>query len=450
MKKNIKKICISTVVSMFLSIIFVLLLLQKDFNISNIGRIIFYGGVFDFIAFHFMFGFKKLYDYIVEKRFIIAIILIIVSSVVGIMINIENNNLTECIINTELIFSLGWNIKFYALLLSSYELVLLITGDNKYLSVAGSTIITFSSCIVYNFTKIDSVILGSIIVSLLNKLFCIESKKKRFINIAMIILCSIVYSYTFIPYAVSFGYVFIGLIIFVIIKNKDKIKDQKGELICVLLMSILGIVISKILIKNNYTEEFQETIAGYSLIFSYLYGILLPFKDIPYKEVWASMCGIAPVPLVIALYYLYKKEQHVSFLMPISVVTVFEIVYCFMGFPNFLSKAFLLENVSTYRMMTAIQFANLLLIFYFIGVIKERLFSVKVNMRITVLFLIIVAFVSFPKDISNRLYLILYICELTTLVFLFLNMEEKNYRKGLVAVLVLISILSSVPVTFLI
>ena len=74
----------------------------------------------------------------------------------------------------------------------------------------------------------------------------------------------------------------------------------------------------------------------------------------------------------------------------------------------------------------------------------------KVNMRITVIFMILLVFISFPKEISNRMYLTLYIIELTAFVFLFLNMEEKGYRKTLMVILVLISLISGIPVNLLI
>lgn len=450
MKKNIKKICISTIISIILSIITVILIMQKGINLSSIGIIIMYVGIFDFIAFHFMFGFKKLYDYIIEKRFIIAIILVILSSVVGIMINIGSNSFIDCIKDTDLLLSPWWNLKFYALVLSLYELFLLITDKNKYLSIAGSVIVTFSSCVVYNFTKIDALFFGSIIVILIDKILNSEKIYLRIIFCFLSILCSIFYSYTFIPYAISFGYIFIALIIYIVLKNKDNIKSHKYDLICVFLFSILGMACSKIIIKNNYTEEIREKLTGYNLMFSYLYNIFLPYKNIPNKEIFASICGIAPVPIIISLWYLYKREEHIKFLMPITVISVLEIVYCFMGFPEVLNKILLLEQVNIYRMMSAIQFANLLIMFYFIGCIKEKLFSVKVNMRITIVFLILLVFVVFPTDISSRLYLTLYIVELTSFIFSFLNMEETGYRKALVVLLILITLISGVPVNLLV
>ena len=76
-------------------------------------------------------GIKKKYNYIIEKRYIISLVLIILSSIVGIFINKGNYELAECITNTGLYLSPWWNLKFYALLLSCYEIFYLITNNNK-------------------------------------------------------------------------------------------------------------------------------------------------------------------------------------------------------------------------------------------------------------------------------------------------------------------------------
>ena len=388
----------------------------------------------------------KRYEYIIEKRYIISAILIVLSTIVGVIINTKNYPFMECICNTGLHLSLWWNLKFYALLLGTYELFRIITNENKGLSVAGSLIVSCSSLVAYNFTKIDALVFGNIIMVLIDRLLKSEKKKSKVLLAIAIILCSIAYSYTFIPYAISLGYLYIAFTIFILIRNKEKLKENKTSLICTLLISILGMALSKLILKNNYLEEPIEFLSGMNLLYSYLYNVFLPFKNIENKELFASIISVWPVPLIISLYYIYKNEKHIEFLLPITIIGVMQTLYCSAPVPEIIKKILFSDNVAVYRIMLAVHLSNLFILFYFLGNIKEKLFKTKVAIRLSVLFIILLAFVYFPTVIGNRWYLTLYVMEQTALAFLFLNMEEKSYRKVLIVFLVLLTLIGGVPI----
>lgn len=380
-----------------------------------------------------------------SKKYLVSGILIILFSLVGFTINSKNFGFIEWLKNTEKLFSPWCNLKFFALLIAVYELFLIITENDKKLSFSGSIIVAFSSCVAYNFNKIDSLVFGSIVIVLFNKLLNSENKKMNLLYTLLIIALSIMYSYTFIPFAVVFGYIFLALLIFVLIKNKEKLKEKKVYVILSILLSIIGIVYSKFIMANNYTEESMGNVHGFSLMFYYLFDCFLPFKEMNYKEFLCGMYSVAPLPIFISLYYIYKNEKDVHFLLPISVATVFEIIFCLSGFPSAVNKVLLLENISNTRMVIGVHFANLLIVYYFLSNIQEKLFSTKVNMRISIIVAILLILVSYPTIFSSRSYLTLFVLEITSLCFMFLNMEEKKYRKVLVAVILILTLISGIP-----
>ena len=72
---------------------------------------------------------KSLYQLIIDNRYIISIIMIILATIYGFFRN--SMSITQWLFTLDKVNSLWWNIKFYALLLASYELFLIITDNKK-------------------------------------------------------------------------------------------------------------------------------------------------------------------------------------------------------------------------------------------------------------------------------------------------------------------------------
>ena len=147
---------------------------------------------------------------------------------------------------------------------------------------------------------------------------------------------------------------------------------------------------------------------------------------------------------------MYKQEKHSEFLLPIVIITVFECVYCISGFPNIISKFTMLSEVSPMRVIPAVQFANILILFYFLENVKDSIFSIKYAMRITVVAICLLAFINYPTIFSAKKFLYLFAIEMSLLSFLFLNYTDKNYKKIFLIILCLISLIGGMPALFFI
>lgn len=345
-------------------------------------------------------------------------------------------------------------IKFVALVFASFELFSIITNKNKKMSIAGTLVLAFSGCVMWNLDKIDSLVLGELITVFIYKITK-ESKLKKIIPMMLIVICSsIVYMYTFRPFAISFGYVFFALILWIIAQNIKEIKTNKTKIITLsltALLSIIGAICAEVFFGNVYKDyiEYNMT-AGISGIFTYLYTPLLVFNDVSNPDIWAGIVSIFPIPMCIALYYMYKKEEHSEFLLPITIVTVLETVYCISGFPEIVSKFTMLSGVSAVRVTPAVQLANLFIIFYFLGNVKDLSFRLSHQMRITVITICILAFIKYPTQFSGLGFLYLFAAELTLLTFMFLNYSDKNYQKAFLIILTVVSLLGGIPALFFI
>lgn len=394
---------------------------------------------------------KKIGNIILENRYKISVIMIVALTIIGFFIN--NIGTKEWFFTTDKVLSLWCNMKFFAMCLASYELFFIITNKNKNLSVAGTIVLAFSGCVMWNHTKYDSLILGEIITILIHKLIECDSKKKNILYVLTIIGCSIIYIYTFRPYAVAFGYVFLALIVWILAENAKKLKENKGKLwlvVATIILSIISAMITELCFTKTYGENILNVSSGFSGIFTYLYNILLPFYDITYKELFGGIISLAPFPMMIALYYMYKNEKHANFLLPITIIAVLETIYCISGFPESINKFTMLSGVSPMRVVPAVQLANLFIMFYFLGNIDDFKLDLKYSMRIAVISICILPFIQYPQVFMPKKFLYIFVCELCMLIFMFLNYSENKYQNVFIKLLGLLSLIAGIPVFFLI
>ncbi len=436
---------ISGVVSFILAIIAEFIFTNLGNNIS-ISRIITLFGIITFIGIHFVIGFKKLYTIIVENRFKISGIMIIISTIIGFFQS--QIELKDWLLNTESILSLWWNIKFYGLLLVSYELFYLITEGNKGYSIVGTIVVAFSGAVQWNFTKIDSLILGQLLVVLLDKLLKEEKLLKKGIFASGILASIVAYFFTFEGYAITFGYIFIALIIWIFIKNKEFLKSKKTLFIAffTLIISLICAIASKSITQIHYNDVIENEVKGIQYLFTYLYNVILPFKDLTINSLYGSFISIFPLPMLFALYYMYKNDDHVEFLLPITIVSIIETVFCMSGFPEIINKISLFSNVSLSRCIAAVNLANVYILFYTLKHIDKKMFSITSAIRIAVVIMIVVGFISYPAKIATRMYLNLFMIEICLFSFLYPIFHDKNYKNVLLFFLCLITLIGGVTV----
>lgn len=248
---------------------------------------------------------KSKSEFIVENRFKISIILVIVFSLIGIL----RNYLKEGITILNVINNFWWNIKFFALILITYELLFLLTNKVKKTSLIGALTIAFSSGVLLNFTCIETLIIGEFIVVLLEKLIGNKNTKAKILIAGLIILSMILYSFTSPNFSVAFGYVFLALIIWILFKNKI-LKDKLSLKILIVITIICAILVTiiSINIENDSSKQVEVYKNGIASTFNYLYNILLPFNNLPSKELYGGIISLYPLPMLLALYYLFNKH----------------------------------------------------------------------------------------------------------------------------------------------
>ena len=445
-EKN-NKLLVIIAISVIFSIIYELILkfAMKKNDVIYIYNIIIESFIIFFILLHFTVGFKKLYDYIINNRFKIAFILVVIFTIIGILQNI--NDFKNWMTSFDSPLNIWWNIKFYALILTSFELFLLIT-KNRYMACIGTILIIFSGCIVWNFNIATQIILGELIVLLVNKFFDEKKSKNIFIYSAIIGILIATYININTSIAIAFGYPFLAIIIWTIIINKENIKISSAvKLLC---LTCFIVIVASLLLRGKFVTKANYHLKNDSepnYLFSYVYNILLPFKALAAKQDFGSFLSMFPVPMIIALFYIFKYEKHSEFLLPLAITSVIETIFCTSGFPKIIKLLLLFNNVNIVHVAMAVNYTSLIMAFYMIANINEKIFSVKAAMRITVIVCcFICVFAKIPSVLGNRWYLTIYVVELASTIFLFLNFEDKKYKKVLLSLLIIFTLIGGVPI----
>lgn len=440
-KGNQKKYIILCVISLILAIITEYILVSSEtFSQFSIGNILAIFGIVAFLGLHFIVDKKKMYNFIIDNRYIISIVLIIVSTIIGFLQN--TISIKEWLLTTNMPLCLWWNIKFCAIILASFEFWMIIT-ENRKTSAVGSVLVAFSGTVQWNFEYINSIIFGEIIIVLLNKILT-EDKNKILYFIINIIL-SFLYMQTTSSFAIAFGYIWLALAIWLLIKNKESKNFTLG-----VASVILDIVIMIISLKFiNFGFKSDPIIESRSIFYllAYPYNVILPFVNMNLKYIFGSFISLFPIPMIIALYYLYKYDDHTAFLLPLVVVTVLETIFCISGFPEIVNNILGFEGISAVRVSATVNFANLLLLLYIISNVKLEM-SLKTAVRLTILSVaivgIVVVFINNAAGIffKNSVYIVS--AELGALYILFYNYENRKYKKVLLFILVTLTLISGV------
>lgn len=444
-KKNmINKMAITNVV---LAILFeiVMVFIRKTFTEISIARAIICFGFLSFLGLHYVWGAPTLYNKLVKNRFAISGIMVVISTILGFFVN--PFGFFEWFKVTDIPLSLVWNIKFYALVLASYELFYIVTGNKQGLSVIGTYVVALSTLVQLDFNNITPLIYAELIVVLFDKMLISKTKIVNVICALATISISIISTFADNGYTIAFSYVVIALLIWRLIKNKEYLKNKVIVLLTIITL-LVSIIVPIVLRINMFGERnIYNDYNGFSNAFNYLNNLFIPYTEgMENAFKVAGIFSLFPVPMLIALYYLYKKEGHTSFLLPVVLSSVIGII-CIMGMmPHGIEKAIGYLEVDIYKMAASISFSNLLMIFYFIGNVDDLKVKTNHAIRFVMIVICILVFVGRPEEFESKRFLFFHTAELCTMAFIFMFWREKGYKNAFLALLIILTILGGLPI----
>lgn len=442
--KNKKSILKNVGITLILTIITELLMVFafKKFSAIYIPRMIAMWGIYIFFGLHYAIGAKPLYRIIINNRYKIAAVMVIVSTILGYFI--YPMTVKELFLDETVFLGLLWNIKFFAMILTTYELLKILTDEDIVASVIFTIVIVLSSYIQFNFYRITPFILEELFVVLSYNIL-VKPKAKNLYSLIMI-LASILFIFTSNPLSLPFGLVFIALLIWIIIVNRNEIIESKSYInfiatifICIILRLIIGDHGEKYI---EYTTIINKN--GIVGMFSYLNNIVLTFnKNVESPNIYAGFISLFPIPLILAFYYMFNKDDHMEFFIPMVLVCVFEMIFGMRNFPIYIDNIIHFNgNVDYMVCIAAVGLSNLFMAIYFMTHVEKELFKVQGGMRLVIIVTLVMALTGRFYPFSATRYIYIYVIQITILGFTFLYWRQRKYRNTFFALIILVTLLS--------
>ena len=281
-------------------------------------------------------------------------------------------------------FSFYWYARITVMLLGAYELCLILTNKNKRVSLCGAIMISFSAAVQWWYC-LDTLIWGQVVLVLVNKFMNTDKKYVKYLCSLGIISAMTAYVFYMYPaWQVSFGYVFLAVGIWMLIKNfKNGYKLSIHDIIVVIL-TILCIVllVGRWYIKSGdaiaslgntaYPGDRCEVGGGAINLYAYFYNIFFASEDFPNPCEFSSMLSFYPIPMLLGLIYVIRNKKDLCFWIPTLICAGFLTIWCVIGFPEILAKLTLMSNVTASRGSLALGTLNIYILIYLFGNVKKE------------------------------------------------------------------------------
>lgn len=367
-------------------------------------------------------------------------------------------------------YSFLWAASIIALLLVSFEFCMVISKNNKLGSLLGMLLISFSASTqwwqCYNiFTW------GMLAIVLFDKFMLTKKFSTKILCSIGIFISGISYIFYFYPtWQVPYGYIYLAVLIWVVIKNWKEYKINKKDILLIIAIilaigAILGIYFVKsadalkLITGTDYPGKRFET-GGKEIktIFSYVYSIIFPYKidTIGNPCELSSMISFYPIPMLIALIYLVrniKTKKHFSFLIPMLIISIVYSIFMLFGVNEMFAKITLLYMTPAGRLAVPLGFSQILLIVYMLGNFTREDIILKneiIKKAGTVLASISIMYIALKTDMNilqnHPMYI--YICGLILVygIYQIVNINEEKNKKRLIMLLIPVAILTGATV----
>lgn len=340
-------------------------------------------------------------------------------------------------------------ILYLALVVITYFFMEMLTDKNRKVSIVGTILVCCSAFTVMRNVKV-TILCGESIILLFDN---IVKNKKVFIKIVLSMILGFAfgfYSKTYYhthevnSFSTILFFTYIALAIWRILKYKKDFKFTKKTCLIAILCVLVAVPFwGKVLYDSSYntfpSASIERETNGLVHLFSYGYSMFLPFIETGKNVVYTSFLSVFPLSLILAMVYVYKKEKHLDFLIPMIIAIVCESIFCMIKTPIYMYY----DCVAG-----AVGLSCIYLYMYMFAHIEENIFKLTDSAKIVLGLLVFYFLVPRPEVFMSKGYMYAISAVITLLYFMFINFADKRYQKVLLVVLLLWSLISTVPVLF--
>lgn len=275
----------------------------------------------------------------------------------------------------------SWNFKLIFGFLTIFELIMLLTQDNKKVSVFGAVLIWLSTFSVW-WSMVTSLFTGSAAVVLFAYFLREKNIPKRLlygVGTAIFVSNFVVDFYP--AWQVPEAYIFLAIVIWILITNWEQVKAYKLKdylLVVAMLVLAAGIALKYIYDYQSYMVAIMNTeypggrmiSGGYSLneMYTYLVASLASFTLVDNPCEMGTIFAVFPLGIIVCVIVLWKERGKDLLLWLLLIPTVLLTLYCCIPLPEIVAKATLLSYSTPSRAQDML--AVLMALFLLIGLSK--------------------------------------------------------------------------------
>ncbi len=328
-------------------------------------------------------------------------------------------------------FAFFWWLPIFLLFLSSFEFFRLLTKDKRYLSLAGAILITFSPVSTW-WSNYDILYSGFLVILMFNKFLNAKTIKHKIIFSILIAFFGAVYIQCLYPaWLVSYGYMFLGLVIWQLYDNKGKYKLKDILLLLAIVIPIILIIfIPQFIVAKNEVDltlstkypsgRLETGPYGHEKLFFYFISLLMPYlRNIPNASETSQFLSFFPIPLLLSVYFIIKNKKDKKkdiFLWIFVIISIFLSLWNFIALPEFFVKLTLLSYSAPNRSQVTVGCICVILLIYLIANYKDKFKSNYIPIIGSLLFTALATYMTIkylPGMMSKKTILltaIIYIC----------------------------------------
>lgn len=367
----------------------------------------------------------------------------------SIYVLLKINYLGFLFLDLENAFSFYWYLPYFMLFFSLFELLMILTKKNKFLSLIGTLMIEFSSSLLW-WNATSFLLYGSLATIFFYYLFKVKEKWKKIILAILLGWAGSCYIMIMYPaWQVPYGYLFLGLFIYILIKLKDNIKWQDFLYLLITILVIVIYLVPLFIREMDVVKAMTSTVYpgarntiggdGWQYFYLYFQNIFYPFIDVGNPCEFSQVMSLYPLPLLLGIYYLSKetgKKKNYYLLMLVIVGTLLSVWnYVPIGI---IARLSLLYNSTTLRGQIVVGVICMLIIIEIMNsyskksITKKKLLWALVGATIYAIVGIYFDSLVTPNYMTSLMKLVSFLLFASLAFLLIINTHKGNFVFGII------------------
>lgn len=362
-------------------------------------------------------------------------------------------------------YGLSWyfSLKIILLVLISYEFVMILTKNNKKVSVMGTLLISYSPAIQWWLVPhMADVFLWSMTLCVIAYHFFTTNKRwlKNLLTILAPLVLSVFVLALFPSCQIPLGIIALCIFIGSLVRDKEKINFEKKDIFRILFIILVSVIILsyslltsldaiKLLYNTVYPGKRISLGGQYTFrsLFTNLTTLFLPYKE---SNV-LNNCEVSDfihivIPCIVIFPFIYKrlkseKDSNLIIGKIIFIALIVEVIFMLVGFNELLAKLILFSYIN--RMELIYGFTSVLFSLWTISILWKYKDILSMKIKIFSILVFIIGYVlTITKQNLEYLPIYIYVLEILAFsVFVFSIYQVK--QKNSIFILFLILLVSS-------